>query len=245
MLEDGGDRRGEDRLTARAATRPRSRSGRGRLQVTAHEGERSNRPAAPAARWLRPGSALHAGERDVAAEVRWSGGRPRPAVAATTAAATSSRPLTGAPRTPRPSRCVRGDGSASVDRRGRPRAPRHRVHLRVAQEAERDMPLRAARPPDLRQRGSGQALEHVEHVVGRPHRDEEALAQACTPRSASRSSRRRRSRFERRDHGELAHLVAVAGQAELRRLRHAVDGAARRTTCRPAGRPARSGRPRR
>ena len=61
----------------------------------------------------------------------------------------------------------------------------------VAEEAEGDVPLRPARPPHAHELGPRQCLDLVEHLVGRPDRDEEALAQP----TSTRSSRRNRNRL--------------------------------------------------
>ena len=60
----------------------------------------------------------------------------------------------------------------------------------VADEAEGDMPLRPTRPPHAHELGPRQRLDLVEHRVGRPDRDEQALAQPIS----TRSSRRNRNR---------------------------------------------------
>ena len=61
----------------------------------------------------------------------------------------------------------------------------------VADEAEGDMPLRPTRPPHAHELGPRQRLDLVEHRVGRPDRDEQALAQPIS----TRSSRRNRNRL--------------------------------------------------
>ena len=68
----------------------------------------------------------------------------------------------------------------------------HLACVGVAQEAHRDVPLRSVRPAHAGERRPRKRLERVEHLVGRPHRHEEPLAQACASRSAARSSSRSR-----------------------------------------------------
>jgi hypothetical protein len=65
------------------------------------------------------------------------------------------------------------------------------LRIGLAEEPQGHVPLLTSRIPDTDSLWTGPRFEDVEHVVGRPDRDEEALAQP----TSTRSSRRNRNRL--------------------------------------------------